>query len=71
MQKMIQFQNAVERYQKMILSETKEANIKCWLAGGALRDYFMGVPVKTDYDMFFPDQENSKKPRSTLLRMMQ
>jgi len=65
---MIQFQNAVERYQKMILSETKEANIKCWLAGGALRDYFMGVPVKTDYDMFFPDQENYEKAKEYFIK---
>ena len=39
---MIQFENAVQRYGKIILNEMKEANIKCWLAGGALRDYFMG-----------------------------
>lgn len=59
----IQFKNAVERYGKIILNEMKEADIKCWLAGGALRDYFMGVPVKTDYDMFFPDEAAYKKAR--------
>ncbi len=65
---MIQFENAVERYQKMILTETKEANIKCWLAGGAIRDYFMGTPVKTDYDMFFPDQENYERAREYFIK---
>ena len=59
----IQFKNAVERYGKLILNEMKEANIKCWLAGGALRDYFMGVPVKTDYDVFFPNEAEYKKAR--------
>ncbi len=53
---MIQFDNAVARYNKLILAEMKEAGIKCWLAGGALRDYFMGVPIKTDYDIFFPNE---------------
>ena len=62
--KMIQITNAVERYGKLILNEMKEANIKCWLAGGALRDYFMGVPVKTDYDMFFPNEIEYEKART-------
>lgn len=59
----IQFKNAVERYGKIILNEMKEANITCWIAGGALRDYFSGVPVTTDYDMFFPDELAYKKAR--------
>lgn len=58
---MIQFDNAVERYNKIILTEMKEANINCWLAGGAIRDYFMGVPIKTDYDMFFPNEDEYNK----------
>jgi len=60
---MIQFENAVQRYGKIILNEMKEANIICWLAGGALRDYFIGVPVTTDYDMFFPNEAEYKKAR--------
>lgn len=58
---MVQFDNAVERYSKIILKELKDSGIKCWLAGGSLRDYFMGVPVKTDYDIFFPDLNNYNK----------
>ena len=60
---MIQFENAVKRYGELILNEMKEANIICWLAGGALRDYFIGVPVTTDYDMFFPNEDEYKKAR--------
>lgn len=61
---MIQFDNAVQRYGKIILNEMKEADIKCWLAGGALRDYFMGVPIKTDYDMFFPNEIEYEKAKT-------
>lgn len=58
---MIQFTNAVERYGKLILNELKEANVKCWIAGGALRDYFNGVNVNTDYDLFFPNEVEYEK----------
>ena len=61
---MIQFENAVKRYNEIILDELKKAEIKCWLAGGALRDYFMGVPVKTDYDIFFPNEKEYEKART-------
>ena len=55
---MIQLENAVNRYSKIILTELQDSGITCWLAGGALRDYFMGTTIKTDYDLFFPDIEN-------------
>lgn len=58
---MVQFDNAVERYSKIILEELYGAGIVTWIAGGALRDYFMGVPIKTDHDLFFPDEENYQK----------
>jgi hypothetical protein len=60
---MIQLENAVERYNKIILYELKEQGITCWLAGGAIRDYFMGVPIKTDYDIFFPNEQEYIKAR--------
>lgn len=60
---MIQFDNAVSRYNEMILAELKTAGINCWLAGGALRDYFMGKPVKTDYDIFFPNETEYEKAK--------
>jgi hypothetical protein len=58
---MIQFDNAVKRYGDLIITDLSTAGVKCWLAGGALRDYFMGIPVKTDYDIFFPDAANYEK----------
>lgn len=58
---MIQLENAVARYNKIILAELKEAGIHCWLAGGALRDYFMAVKITTDYDIFFPNAVEYEK----------
>ena len=58
---MIQFENCVERFSNIILSELSEKGIKCWIAGGVVRDYFMGIPMKTDIDLFFPDLENYNK----------
>lgn len=61
---MIQFSNAVDRYGKLILIELKEAGIKCWIAGGALRDYFAGVKVLTDHDIFFPNENEFDKAKT-------
>lgn len=60
---MIQFDNAVERFGKVILKEMKESGVVCWIAGGSVRDYFMGVPMKTDYDMFFPNEMEYEKAK--------
>jgi hypothetical protein len=61
---MIQLDNAVERYNKIILTELKEAGINTWIAGGAIRDYFMGVKITTDYDLFFPNEEEYEKAKN-------
>lgn len=58
---MLQFDNAVLKFNKIILTELKEQNIKCWIAGGSVRDYFMSQPIKTDYDIFFPNVEEYNK----------
>jgi hypothetical protein len=60
---MIQLTNAVERYKKIILDELFENGIYCWIAGGAIRDYFMGTKIKTDYDLFFPNEEQYEKAK--------
>lgn len=58
---MIQFENAIKRYGEIILNDLKSNNIKCWIAGGALRDYFTAVIIKTDYDLFFPNLKEFNK----------
>ncbi len=47
----------------MILSEMKEKGINVWIAGGAVRDYFMGVRITTDYDLFFPSEDDYQKAK--------
>jgi hypothetical protein len=61
---MTQLTNAVERYGKIILDEMKDAGIKTWMAGGALRDYFMATKITTDYDMFFPNDIEYEKAKT-------
>lgn len=55
---MIQITNCIEKFTTLILGELSKNGITCWVAGGAVRDYFMGKPVKTDIDIFFPDESN-------------
>jgi len=61
---MIQLENAVDRYNKIILSELKEVGIKTWIAGGAIRDYFMAAKITTDYDLFFPNEIEYEKAKT-------
>lgn len=60
---MIQLDNAVLRYKKVILDELHEAGVKTWIAGGALRDYFMGIRITTDYDLFFSNEIEYEKAK--------
>lgn len=55
---MIQLDNTVEKFQRIILMELNARLIKVWVAGGAVRDHFMGVPAKTDIDLFFPKEDD-------------
>jgi len=58
---MKQLDNTVKRCNKVILSELD--GINCWIAGGSLRDYFMGEPIKTDWDIFFPNEDEFNKAK--------
>jgi len=59
-----QFENAISYFKKTILDELED--IKCWVAGGAVRDYFsLGYP-KSDIDIFFPDEEQYNAADSKL-----
>ncbi len=58
---MIQFKNAIKKFNNLILSELNEVGIKCWIAGGSLRNYFSGNPMTTDYDLFFPNEVEFNK----------
>lgn len=52
---MIQFENAVKKFRAIILDELEtETNVRCWAAGGSVRDHFLGKgKITTDIDLFF------------------
>lgn len=53
-------------FNELILDDMSRNNIKCWIAGGVLRDYFAKDPMVTDCDMFFPNEEEFIKARKFL-----
>lgn len=54
----VRYKNAIKYFDKMILSEIHDANIACWVAGGAVRNYFAGKSLDSDIDLFFPGESN-------------
>lgn len=58
---MIQFENCVTYFNNVILKELSDQGIICWIAGGVVRDYFLGIPLRTDYDIFFKSEEDFNK----------
>ncbi|MFW6311149.1 MAG: hypothetical protein ACOC1K_02825 [Nanoarchaeota archaeon] len=46
-----QFEQAISYFNHVILNRLKD--IDCWVAGGAVRDYFMYGYPKSDVDIFF------------------
>lgn len=59
---MVQIENCIAYFSKVILSDLKDmAGVRCWIAGGVVRDYFSSKPIVTDFDIFFPDEVNHKK----------
>ena len=61
---MVQIANCLSRYRELILDELATAGISCWVAGGSLRDYFMGKPIKTDHDLFFKNEIEYEKAKT-------
>lgn len=52
----LQFNNCVVRFGRLILEELKAEGVECWVAGGAVRDYFLSKPITSDVDLFFPNE---------------
>lgn len=64
----IQFSNAVKFFNSIILKELTKNEIKCWIAGGSVRDYFLGiVDTNVDYDLFFPTLEDYEKAKNHMV----
>lgn len=66
---MIQFENAISYFNKLILDDLKKNGVKTvWVAGGSLRDYFLAeISQKTDIDLFFPDAEQAELCKKALV----
>lgn len=48
-------------------TDLKKIDVSCWIAGGALRDYFsIGYP-QSDIDVFFPNNDEYEKAKKCLL----
>jgi hypothetical protein len=51
-------------FNNLILGELRKNGIKCWIAGGVLRDYFSDKPLKSDCDIFFPSLSDFDKAKN-------
>jgi len=65
---MIQLENCVKRFGKLILDELKDMEIKTWVAGGAVRDYFQSIEIKSDIDLYFQNQKDFDKCKTYLIK---
>ena len=45
----------------------KELNTYCWIAGGSIRDFFIGLPNK-DIDIYFPNKKFADRATGILYR---
>ena len=54
-------------FNNLILGELRRNGINSWIAGGALRDYFLSKPLKSDCDIFFPNLSEFNKAKDYLI----
>jgi len=54
-------------FNNLILGELRRNGINSWIAGGALRDYFLNKPLKSDCDIFFPNITEFNKAKDYLV----
>lgn len=52
-------------------TNVKRIDVDCWVAGGALRDYFSVGHPQSDIDIFFPSQQEYDKVKDCFLRYTQ
>jgi hypothetical protein len=52
--------SAPQYFNEVVLDDFKNQNIDCWVAGGSVRDYLIGIEPK-DYDIYFPNNIEYKK----------
>lgn len=64
---MEQLDNCVKYFEHIFFKEIPQ-EIICWVAGGAVRDYFSVGYVTSDIDIYFPNQKEFDKLREHLLK---
>ena len=65
----IRFQNCINKFNDIILTELYEKEIKCWIAGGSVRDYLWVFQLKQTL-FVFPDLVIIIKQQNILKIMM-
>ncbi len=63
---MVQIDNCVKYFNKIILNELSEICIS-WVGGGCVRDYFSIGKLTSDIDIFFPDEKSFAECKDYLL----
>lgn len=56
------------KFNHLILDDLEKHGIQCWIAGGALRDYFDKKETLTDCDLFFPNNIELEKTKNYLIK---
>jgi len=62
----IQFENCVKYFNKLILDELKDIAI-CWVCGGCVRDYFSVGKLTSDIDIYFQSEDDYLKVKKYLV----
>lgn len=58
-------EECIKYFKWLILDDLKDC--VCWVAGGAIRDFFSIGHLSSDIDLYFPDQGNYEKAKNVFL----
>lgn len=61
------YDDCIDYFRILILSELENIDIKVWVAGGAMRDFFQLGYVTTDIDLYFPSEYDYEKTKGWIL----
>lgn len=61
------YDKVFEFFDKLILDELYLIQCRTWIAGGALREYFLNKTVTTDIDLYFSNETEFEKAKSWFL----
>lgn len=61
------YDNMFHFFDELILKEMKLIGCETWIAGGALREYFLNKKITTDIDLYFTNDKNFDLAKNWLL----